>query len=88
MRRRKAERQKLGSQVLSARASAALAFLKGDYADVEVKTILGGAQFAVVVPMFNLHGVARPCVRGMAESIDAALLSAASADGWQYRAAR
>ena len=86
--RRKLERRKLGAMPLSVRASAALAFLENDYRNVEVKTILGGAQFAVVVPMYNLHGAARPCVRGMAETIDAALLSAAAADGWRFKGAR
>jgi hypothetical protein len=88
MRRSKLARRKLGTMPLSARASAALTFLENDYRNVEVKTILGGAQFAVVVPMYNRHGAARPCVRGMAESIDLALISAASADGWQFKGAR
>jgi hypothetical protein len=86
MRRRSSERLTLGGLTLSARASSALSHLRSDYAEVEVKTILQGSRFAVVVPMYNLHQQARPCVRGMAETIDAALISAAAADGWQYRA--
>lgn len=87
-RKRVIERRKLGGMELSVRASAALSFLEGDYANVTVKTILGGSQWAVVVPMYNLHHEARPCVRGLAETVDAALLSAAAADGWQFKAAR